>query len=69
MSVSDDDYMELGHSNLIPSKDGWYINKITEERIDPNGFIFDKDGNLVHDPFDDEYQLHYNREEYDFFNG
>jgi hypothetical protein len=67
MTNYDNDHMDLGDSNLVPIKDGWYINKVTKERIDPNGFVFDEDGNLVYDPFERKLSLNYNREEYDFF--
>lgn len=44
------DHMELGESNIVPLEGGWFLNKLTGEKRDPEGRVFDKFGELVHDP-------------------
>lgn len=48
------DHMELGESHIIPIEDGWFLNKQTGEKRDPEGRVYDKFGELVHDPFDED---------------
>lgn len=45
----DDDFIEFGETGLVPQKDGWFFNKKTGERIDPDGRVFDESGELVKD--------------------
>lgn len=52
--MSDNDFMEIGDSGLVPQKDGWFYNKNTDEMIDPDGRVWDIEGELVHDPKWDE---------------
>ncbi|HJS83541.1 MAG TPA: hypothetical protein VJ742_11980 [Nitrososphaera sp.] len=44
------DFMELGNSGLIPLPDGWFLDQETGSRVDPEGRIYDKQGELIHDP-------------------
>jgi hypothetical protein len=50
---SDNDFMELGDTNLVPMPDGWFLNKETGETIDPNGYVYDKSGEVIFDPFEE----------------
>lgn len=64
--MSDGDFMEFGDSDLVPIDGGWFLNKKTKEKIDPNGRVFDQFGELIFDPkelddfggsiLDDEYE-------------
>ena len=45
-----DDFMEFGDSDLISIDNGWFLNKRTQEKIDPNGCVYNKDGDLIFDP-------------------
>jgi len=61
------DFMEIGSSNLVPIENGWLLNKVTGEKIDPEGVIYDKEGHVVFDPMDeDDYGINFDPEEYDF---
>lgn len=51
----EDDFMELGDSGMVPTKDGWILNKDTSEKMDPDGRIFDMDGEMIFDPEDFSY--------------
>jgi len=50
------DFVEFGESNLIPIENGWFLNKKTKEKIDPDGRVFNEKDELVFDPneFDKE---------------
>jgi hypothetical protein len=52
--MADKDFMEFGDSNLIPIENGWFINKETKFKIDPNGRVFNTNGELIFDPSDKE---------------
>lgn len=43
------DYVEIGDTGLIPLEDGWFQDKHTGNKIDPEGREFTEDG----DPVDD----------------
>lgn len=61
-----DDFMEMGDSGIVPLKDGWFLNKNTGETIDPHGVIYNKEGDVVYDPSDEDANR-FDPEEYDFF--
>lgn len=62
----DIDYIEYGDSGLIPMPDGWYYDKRNDYTIDPNGVVYDREGNIFYDPTEeDEYRFEV--EEYDWF--
>lgn len=52
--MPDYDEVEFGDTGLTAQSDGSYYNKYTKERITEDGKVFDKDGELIYDPDDDE---------------
>lgn len=56
MKKHDDiDYMEIGDTGLVPLPDGWFLERYTGYTISPDGIVFDKDGEVFYDPFENEY--------------
>lgn len=55
----DSDYMEMGEG-LIPLSNGWYIDKQSGNKVDVQGNVFDKEGDLIWSPDivdpDEEYE-------------
>ncbi len=47
-----DDFMEFGDSGWIPREAGWFVNKNTGERMDPDGNIYNESGELVKEATD-----------------
>ncbi len=45
-----DDYMEIGETGWIPTKNGCYVNKHNGHTIDEMGKEYDEEGNLIFDP-------------------
>lgn len=53
--MSSFDEMEIGESGWVPEPNGWFRNKLTGERMDAEGRVYDRFGELVSDPgFEDE---------------
>lgn len=49
----DSDYMEIA-GGLIPEEDGWMVDKFTGNRVDPEGRVFDRYGELLFDPGEED---------------
>lgn len=50
------DHMELGDTGMIPEEDGWYKDKRNGNRVDPEGRVYDNEGEMIWDPvLDEEY--------------
>jgi hypothetical protein len=66
---NDDDWIELGDSDLVPIKDGWLYNKDTKETIDPDGRVYADDGQVVFDPeeFDDAERYFFDDDDYEWY--
>lgn len=64
-----DDFMEIGDTGLVPIKDGWFYNKNTRESIDPNGVIYNEDGEVVYDPSleNNDYEQPYGDNDYEWY--
>lgn len=60
----EDDHMEYGEAHLIPVEGG-YQNSATGEFITEDGFVYDADGELIYDPYEDTESALYDRDEYD----
>lgn len=49
----EDDFMELGESGWVPTKNGGFKNKYNGHTIDEIGREYDEDGVLIFDPNED----------------
>lgn len=53
--MSDNDFMEMGDSDLVPLPDGWYLEKSTGNKVDPDGNVFSPSGEMIWSSDLDEY--------------
>lgn len=58
-----DDAMEFGETGFQPTSDGWMINKNTGYARDPEGKVYDANGEVVFDPTEED---EYDQEEDDY---
>lgn len=54
MPNGDNDFMEYGDSGLVALPGGWFLNRRTKETVDPNGCVFNENGDLMYDPSKDK---------------
>ena len=71
--MADNDFIELGDTDLVPQEHGWFLNKRTGEKIDPHGRIYDKFGELIFEPSEIEGGEVYpfgliDKDEYEWYN-
>ncbi len=50
----EDDFIEFGSTGLVPGKDGWFYNTKTGETISPDGTVYDRFGEIVSYPEEDD---------------
>lgn len=43
----EDDFMTIGESGFIAVADGWMFNPTTQEKMDPEGYIYNESGQLI----------------------
>lgn len=48
--TSNNDFIEFGETNLVPIENGWFLNKVTKDKIDPEGCVYNEAGELIFDP-------------------
>lgn len=65
--MPDNDFIELGDSNLVPIDNGWFLNKETKDKIDSDGRVFNEAGELIFDPTEDSTPLPYRNDECEWF--
>lgn len=62
----DDDYMEIGSTGKVPVGEGWYRDTWHKTRIDPEGRVYNSEGEIIFDP-DEEDDSNYDDEEYEWY--
>lgn len=45
-----EDHMEMGGSGMVPLENGWWLDTATGNKIDEEGKVFNKEGDLIWDP-------------------
>lgn len=48
--MTDDDFMELGSTGLVPLTEGWMLDTRTGNKIAPDGRVFNAVGEMIWDP-------------------
>jgi len=61
------DEIEIGNTGFTTTDDGWLINKRTGHKRDPEGRLYDGEGELIFDPFEDEDYEYEDEEEYEWY--
>jgi len=61
------DDMEIGDSGFVSRSDGWMENKYNGFIRDPEGRIYDNEGDLVWDPLDEEDYIDEEEDDYEWY--
>lgn len=45
--MEDFDHMYMGDSTLLPLKDGWWLDTLTNNKISPDGIVYDQNNRPI----------------------